>query len=149
MNTRFKLLSLLALGLAVAAPALRADDPKAPPPPPAQQPSRADDFRAQRMKTLDDKLHLTADQKTKIEAIWDKEREQLEALRNDDSLGRHEKRAKFREIFQAGHDQVRAVLTADQQKIFDTLKPERPPRPPRHHRDGDMPPPPPPPDGGQ
>ena len=90
------------------------------------------------MQMLEEKLQVTAAQKDLINAIWDKSEAQGKALRDDESIPREDRRAKMGEIMKAAHDQVRAVLTADQQKTFDAMPPEgrgrRGPRP-----DGDRP----------
>lgn len=101
-------------------------------------------MREHRMQMLDEKLQLTADQKQKITAIWDKAEEQGKALRADESLSRDDRRAKGAELMKATHADVRAVLTADQQKIFDTLPQDRPMRRKPRTEGGEAPPPPPP-----
>jgi hypothetical protein len=73
---------------------------------------------------LDDltaKLGLSADQQKGIGAIIDSSHSQAKALRADDSLSKDDKRAKMRAIMASTHDQIRAALTADQQKVFDAL----------------------------
>jgi hypothetical protein len=42
-------------------------------------------------------------------------------VHDDDSLAQDDKRAKMREIMTTTKPQIRAALTADQQKIFDAL----------------------------
>lgn len=74
-----------------------------------------------RLEQLDQKLHLSAEQKTQIQAIWDKTGQDVRALRQDQNLSPEDRKAKRREAMKAAHDQVRALLTADQQKIFDTM----------------------------
>lgn len=124
MKTSIKLLSLAALVVLAAAPASRADDNTAPAAPPAEQQNlRGKHMREHRMQQLDEKLHLTADQKTQIEAIWAKADQQGRALRSDAALTPDDRKAKRREIMKTTHDQVRAVLTPDQQKIFDAMPP--------------------------
>ncbi len=154
MNIRRKTITLLALTCVLTSPVLRADDTP-PPPPPADQPppppaehghDRMKKMREHRLQMLDEKLHLAADQKTQIEAIFTKADEQGRAIRQDESLAPEDKRAKSRDLRKATHDQIRAVLTADQQKIFDTLKEDRPPHDKGGAHDGpppaDAPPPP-------
>lgn len=81
------------------------------------------------MQRLDEKLHLTADQKTKINAIWDKAEAEARAARSEaDASAQTSRRAKRREMMKAAHDEVRAVLTPEQQKIFDAMPVERPGR---------------------
>ncbi len=85
-----------------------------------------------RMEFLTEKLNLTADQQTKIKAIWKQSAEQGKAMRDDPAnkdLSREERRAKREAMMKANHDQVRAVLTPEQQAIFDKLPAEGPGRP--------------------
>ena len=88
------------------------------------------------VQRLDEALQLTDDQKAKITAISQKQAEEMQAIR-----------AKMQNLQKATHDEIRALLTADQQKKFDAM----PPPGPGHggHRDGgpgapggDAPPPP-------
>ena len=58
---------------------------------------------------------LTAEQKTKIEAINAKTREAIQALPEED------RQTKMREITQSGRTEIRAVLTPEQQKKFDEM----------------------------
>ena len=61
---------------------------------------------------------LSSEQKTKIEAVIAKQREQMQALQN---ASQEERGAKMREIMQAGRTEIRAVLTPEQQKKFDEM----------------------------
>lgn len=121
-----KLLSLAALTFAALLPASRAADDTPPPPEQHEGGHRMKKMRQHRLQMLDEKLHLTAEQKTKIAAIFAKSEEQAKALRADASVAKEDRRTKMRAIMDDTHAQVRAVLTADQQKIFDTLPKDRP-----------------------
>jgi len=97
------------------------------------------------MQMLEEKLQLTAAQKQQILAIWDQAEQQGKALRDSAVQDRDALRQKKVEIMKASHDQVRAVLTPDQQKTFDALPPEGPGhRGPGPGAGGPPPPPPPP-----
>lgn len=63
-------------------------------------------------------LNLTADQKTKLKALHESERQQIEAVRNDASLSLEEKKAKIRTINQTTRPQLQAVLTPEQQQLL-------------------------------
>jgi Spy/CpxP family protein refolding chaperone len=90
------------------------------------------EMRERRLKRLDEKLTLTADQKAKIIAIWDKAGQDARAAREDASTtAKEERKAKRREAMKAVHQEVRGVLTPEQQKIFDTMPQDRPPGGPR------------------
>ena len=69
----------------------------------------------ERLKELDKTLSLTAEQKQKIKDIYAKEGGELKALSPE------ERRSKGREALKAVHDQVRAVLTPEQQTKFDAM----------------------------
>jgi periplasmic protein CpxP/Spy len=58
---------------------------------------------------------LTAAQKTKIEAILAKVRDQIQAVPQE------ERQAKGRELRQASNAEIRAVLTDEQKKKFDEM----------------------------
>jgi len=150
MNFSLKPLTLFAMVCALAAPALRADDAPPPPPPQDGAPAHAGHMKEHRLKQLVDKLNLTADQQSQVSAILDKVEAKLKAIHDDASIAREDKRAQANEARKAGDVEIRALLTPDQQKIFDTLKPERGPheKGKRSHEappPGDEVPPPPPP----
>ena len=129
MKTTFKLLSLLTLTALAAAPLVRAEDaPATPTTPPAGEHGRGE--RGGRMKMLAEKLQLTDAQKAQVKTIMSSVEEQAKALRDDETLAKEDKRAKMMEIRKSTHDQIRALLTPDQQKTFDAM----PPPPERGHR---------------
>jgi hypothetical protein len=74
--------------------------------------------------SLDDltqKLTLTADQQKTVGSIIENGGSQAKAIRTDDSLSREDRRGKLQTVFKTEHDDIRAVLTPDQQKTFDAL----------------------------
>jgi Spy/CpxP family protein refolding chaperone len=109
------LIAALAAGSLLAwSPALRADDtnkpPSAPPAgaPPAGQPSRTG------FERMAEQLNLTADQKTKVQSIMDKERQKMLDLRNDTSLSQEDRQAKRKAVVEDTALQMKAVLTPEQ-----------------------------------
>ena len=125
MKTTTRIFLLAAMPVLLAVSPVRADEPATPPP--AGDHPRMQEAREHRMQRLDEKLHLTADQKTKINAIWDKTEAEMRAARSStDSSAQTYRRAKRREMMKAAHDEERAVLTPEQQKIFDAMPVERP-----------------------
>ena len=133
----------------LGASALRADDPANPPPAPTTPnnpaaPADGDQpapppghHRGMRPMgySLDDltqKLTLSADQQKTVGSIIDNGSTQAKAVRGDDSLSREDKRSKLQTIFKTEHDDIRAVLNTDQQKIFDAM-----PAPGARHRKPD------------
>lgn len=61
---------------------------------------------------------LSAEQKTKIEGILAKVREQMQGLQG---ASQEDRQAKMREIMQSSRTQIRAVLTPEQQKKYDEM----------------------------
>jgi Spy/CpxP family protein refolding chaperone len=127
MKIPTKLLLLVAMSLAASIGVRAADNASdAPPAAPAGDHPRMQEMRERRMKQLDEKLSLTADQKAQINAIWDKAEADARAAREDASAtAKEDRRAKVRESMKAVRQQVRGVLTPEQQKIFDTMPQDR------------------------
>ncbi|MCF7688641.1 MAG: Spy/CpxP family protein refolding chaperone [Cephaloticoccus sp.] len=104
---------LLALGLVVstnsilAAPADDKPDPR---------PSPGD-----RMKHMVEELGLTEAQKGQIKGIMESQRAKMEALREDETTPRTEKRAKMQAMRDEIQKSIRAVLTPEQQAKFDAM----------------------------
>jgi hypothetical protein len=73
------------------------------------------------LERLKEKLSLTDDQTGQIKQILKEQMQQGRALRQDDSLSDDDRRAKMLALMKTAHDQIRALLTPDQQKIFDTM----------------------------
>ncbi len=133
----FGLFSLLSVTRAQETPPPPPAGLDQPPPPPVGGGRRRG---ARMLEGLKQKLSLTDAQFTQVKAIMKDEMQQLRALHDDDSATDDDKRAKAHAIRESGRQKVRALLTADQQKIFDTL-----PRPGRRGEDGPPPPDAPPP----
>jgi hypothetical protein len=131
------LVSILALGVMAASPLLRAADEKTPAgeTPKGGRAGRAGGgggrggmMNAEERITAIEKAvgGLTEDQKSKIKDVFaksqEKMREQMQAARSaGDGGDRQAMRAKMEEMTKATHGQVRALLTADQQKKFDEM----------------------------
>jgi Spy/CpxP family protein refolding chaperone len=142
-------LSLLSIGLALTAgtslaqdaanaPAAPSDGTQAVPTPAPEHHGRRGGFV---LEELTQKLSLTPDQQKQVGDLIKSSREQLKTLHEDDSMSDEDKRAKMKEITSATRSQIRAVLTPEQQAIFDKL-PTRGPRPPQGAAPGGTPPPP-------
>ena len=118
------LIAALAAGsLLVWSPALRADDTNTPPStppagaPPASQPPRGGIDR------MADQLNLTADQKPKVQAILDAQRQKVRDLRGDNSLTPEDRRAKMKAIHDDTATQMKAVLTPEQFDKWQKMSP--------------------------
>lgn len=83
----------------------------------AQEGKRGGGFSPeQRIERLEQAVgSLTADQKTKIKAIYAKSTEKIQAVPEG------ERREKMMEIMRESQKEVRAVLTAEQQAKFDAM----------------------------
>ena len=79
----------------------------------------------QELGWFSDKLKLTDDQKSKIKPLIEDEHKQLTALREDSSLSREEKRAKFRQIHTSTFDQIRPLLTEQQEATLQQMEQQR------------------------
>jgi protein CpxP len=102
----------------------------------------------QMLARLDQRLHLSDDQKGKIRTILQDRVAAMQKLRSDTSMPQDERRSKMQSISADHNDQIKAVLTDDQKKEFDQMMEHRggmrngggnPPPP-----DSQSPPPPPP-----
>ena len=134
MKNPFKLTTLcLALAITAAVPALRAEGEDAKPAAPEHGPRGPG--RGPNLEMLSEQLGLSADQKAKIGPILKQERDQLKALRDDQSLSREQKMDKMRSIREENAKAVRAVLTPDQAKKLDEMRAQGP----RGGRGGHMP----------
>jgi Spy/CpxP family protein refolding chaperone len=136
------LLTLIALGLAAAAPALLAQDMStppapppdaadAPPPPPSDQPpppgrGGRPPMRGYNAKALADQLKLTDDQQQKVKGIMKAQRAKQKEIHDDTTLSDDDRRSKLMDLMKSTHDQIRAILNEDQQKQFDAMPMNRP-----------------------
>ncbi|MFB3812916.1 MAG: Spy/CpxP family protein refolding chaperone [Terriglobales bacterium] len=68
------------------------------------------------MAWLDQRVSLTDEQKSKLTPVFEQEKQQAEAVLKDQSLTPQQRRERMREIHQATHQQVLAVLTPEQQQ---------------------------------
>ena len=109
----FLKLNLALAGLALlAVPVLRAADQ--PPGDKADRHERREEMR-ENLKKMAKELNLTADQKSKIEAIHQQTHEALKALHDDTTLNEEQKHAKAKELRKSMEEQVHAILTPEQQ----------------------------------
>jgi protein CpxP len=113
------LLAVLALGAAFLPVVSVAQDA---PPPEKRGPGGPGGGRGrmtpeQQVERLDTALTLTADQKTKITAIYKESAAALQAIPQE------ERREKGMEMMKATREKIRAVLTPEQAKKFDDMPP--------------------------
>ncbi|MEW5873921.1 MAG: hypothetical protein AB1752_01915 [Candidatus Zixiibacteriota bacterium] len=92
---------------------------------------RVESTADRRIEFLSTVLKLSDDQKAQVQQIWQSSAEERQALRKsfvDDSAERGEMRGKMQSFRDEATTSVRAVLTADQAKLFDALEDMRPMR---------------------
>ena len=114
----------LALGV-MSGSMIRADDQTAPPPGVPGEGHRGMMDPAKQVQGLDAVLNFTDDQRAKITDIYKKAQTDMQALRSGGGSP-DETMAKRQEIQKSTHDQIRALLTADQQTKFDAMPPPGP-----------------------
>lgn len=122
MNALSKvLLSVFALAVSLTAPLSLTAQPS-----PSERPAGAgrpgDEGRGDRLAMMSEQLGLSADQKTKVQAILESERTSLEALRADTALTPEARREKMRSIRESFAGQIRAVLTPEQQTKMSAMR---------------------------
>jgi periplasmic protein CpxP/Spy len=75
-----------------------------------------------RTEMLTKHLSLTSDQQPKVLEILKSEQSQMQSLHSDSSLSQEDRRSKAMDIHKSSNDQIRALLTPDQQKKFDEMQ---------------------------
>ena len=129
--TKLTLIAALAAGsLLMLSPALRADDGTNAPPagPPAGGPTPGMHGPGMRgpgpnFDMLAQRLNLTDDQKPKVRAILENQRQQMRDLWQNQDLSREDRMAKMRAIREDTDAKLKAVLTADQFKELQEMRP--------------------------
>ena len=76
------------------------------------------------VKILTERLNLSTDQQTKIKAILDDNRQQMDTLRKDESMSREDKMSKARALRETTQGKIREVLNDDQKKKYDEMQQE-------------------------
>jgi periplasmic protein CpxP/Spy len=109
--TKTTVIAALAVGSLLAlSPALRADDTTNSAPANAPEGQHAHNG----FDRMSEKLNLTDDQKSKVQAILKDQMEKIRNLRQDTDLSREDRMAKMKTIHEDTATQLKAVLTADQ-----------------------------------
>jgi periplasmic protein CpxP/Spy len=118
------LIAALALGsLLAASPALRAGDTNNPPStPPVGQPPHTG------FERMAAQLNLTDDQKTKVHAIMDAERQKMLDLRSDTTLSPEDRQAKRKAVVEDTAQKMKVVLTPEQFETWQKTSPMGPRR---------------------
>ena len=128
MKTPVKLIvSILALGLAASFTRAADEAPKADKPAKGERGEMRGNIQ-ERMKEISEKLALTEEQKTKIADIFKAGAAERKEIHGD--------RAKAAEFMKSQREQIRAVLTPEQQAKFDAMKQGRRPHGKRGEKAG-------------
>lgn len=101
------------------------DRPAGPGARPGGGPGQGGGDRAQRMEQMLASLNLTADQAQKVQAVMEAQRPAMEALRNDTSLSREQRREKMQALRQGMDTQLSAIMTPEQKAKWDQERAQR------------------------
>ncbi|MEJ8817597.1 Spy/CpxP family protein refolding chaperone [Lacibacter sp. H407] len=101
----------------------------------AQPPADTSRGRGPRVDMYKD-LNLTKDQQEKVKAIQEKQREEMEAIRNNSSLSREEQRSKMMDMRKKYSEQIEALLTAEQKEKLKAKQKEMQEQMQQRRRDG-------------
>lgn len=118
--------TIFGLGVAMAAPQNTATTPQSQDQSTAPQNGRwagrheADPNKE--VQRMTKKLNLTADQQNQILPILTSRQQQMESIRNDNSLSSQDRRAKFRAVREDSDAKIRAVLNDDQKSKYDQMQ---------------------------
>ena len=120
----YLLLPALFCAAVTVSPALRAQGTSPAPSAPATSPAGEEHHRGNPLEMLTKKLDLTPDQQTKLKPIFEDRHEKMKALRDDTSLTPDDKKAKGKALMESSNDQIKAILTPDQQTKFAAMQAE-------------------------
>lgn len=76
----------------------------------------------QRVERMNSELNLTADQKTKVTALFEDESKKRQELRTDTSLTREQKREKGQALMADQDKKLKEILTPDQFKKYQEIR---------------------------
>jgi periplasmic protein CpxP/Spy len=136
---KHRLIAISLVGLLYAAPAVvaqnNATDPQAPAAgaPADRGPGHRHMDPQRRSQMLGRKLNLSSDQQAKVQDILQSAHSDMEKVRSDSSLAAADRRAKMMDIHKSSSDQIRALLTPDQQKKWDAMQARQEERMERRH----------------
>ncbi len=92
---------------------------------PGEAPPGGGGNRGQRMEQMLASLNLSADQTQKVQAVMEAQRPAMEAIRNDTTLTREQRREKMQAIRQGTDSQMSAILTPEQKTKWDQERAQR------------------------
>ena len=115
----FAMGALLAMGIAIGAPAGQNEAPQAADS--AQAPRRHADPNRQ-LKMLTKRLNLTKDQQQQIRPILTDRQQQFESIRSDNSLSAEDRRAKMQAAREDSEAKIKAVLNDSQKQTYEQMQ---------------------------
>ena len=138
MQNKFCTLALTALlTLGMAGSAAIAQDQSAPPPQQGGQWGHHGMDPDVQLKHMTKALDLTADQQTQIKPILESQSQQMQAIRQDQSLAGEDRMTKMKAIHEDSRTKIEAVLNDQQKQKYEAMQSEM-----RGHRGGGQQPPP-------
>ena len=79
----------------------------------------------QRVDRMNTALNLTADQKTKVTALFEDSQKKMRELRQDTSLSQEDRRDKMRSMREAEDKKLKEILTPDQWEKWQKERPQQ------------------------
>lgn len=80
---------------------------------------------ADRLARMTKQLKLTDEQQAKIKPIFEEQHQKMMELRQDTSMSREDRFAKFREIREKSREKMKEILTPEQQKKWQQMQQRR------------------------
>jgi periplasmic protein CpxP/Spy len=112
--------TLFGMGVAIAAP--QTQDQPAASGQTAETPHRHQADPNHQLKMLTKRLNLTADQQNQLLPILTDRQQQMQAIRNDNTLAPKDRRAKMRALREDSEAKIKNVLTDDQKQTYDQMR---------------------------
>ena len=78
----------------------------------------------QRVDRMNTELNLTADQKTKVTALFEDTQKKMRELRQDTSLSQEDRREKVRGMREAEDKKLKEILTPEQWEKWQKVRPQ-------------------------
>jgi Spy/CpxP family protein refolding chaperone len=121
-----KLALTLSLAVVISAPAFAEDQkPAASADAKGERGKRFNASPEERAKRLQTELGLNDEQTAKVKAVYEKNQEKFQALRDDKSGTEEERRNKFRELMKATAEEIGPILTPEQKTKFQEMAQRR------------------------
>jgi Spy/CpxP family protein refolding chaperone len=83
------------------------------------------DHSGRHLDMLSQKLNLTDQQKSQLQSLFQNQRSQIDAIRQDSSLTPEQKRERIHQLHQSSHTQFLAALTPEQKQQLEQMRAQR------------------------